>query len=209
MKEINVAIVEDTADIREGLALLIGSSDGFICEYVFANAEDALTALPQIKPDVVLTDINLPGISGIELVKTLKPVIPNTQFLMCSVYEDDDSIFQSLKNGATGYLIKNSAPLKILSAIIEISEGGSPMSSSIARRVIASFQLAEPIKDYDLSEREKEILQLLSEGLMYKEVGNQLFISIDTVRTHVRKIYEKLEVHSRTEALNKYYARKA
>jgi DNA-binding NarL/FixJ family response regulator len=208
MKEIHVAIVEDTTDIREGLSLLIGSSEGFICEHVFANAEDALTGLPQIKPDVVLTDINLPGISGIELVKILKPMIPETQFLMCSVYEDDESIFQSLKNGATGYLIKNSTPIKILSAIQEISEGGSPMSSSIARRVIASFRSTGPVADYDLSEREKEILHYLSEGHMYKEVAAQLFISIDTVRTHVRKIYEKLEVHSRTEALNKYFAKR-
>jgi DNA-binding NarL/FixJ family response regulator len=208
MKEIRVAIVEDTDDIREGLALLIGSSTGFICVDVFSNAEDALTGLPKINPDVVLTDINLPGISGIELVKKLKPALPQTQFLMCSVYEDDDSIFQSLKNGATGYLVKNSAPLKILDAIREINEGGSPMSSSIARRVIASFQQTGPVPDYDLSEREKEILQFLSEGLMYKEVANRLFISIDTVRTHVRKIYEKLEVHSRTDALNKYYSKR-
>lgn len=208
MKSINVAIVEDTDAIRDGLALLIGSSEGFICENVFSNAEDALAQLPTLKPDVVLTDINLPGISGIELVKALKPVIPQTQFLMCSVYEDDDSIFQSLKNGATGYLIKNSTPIKILSSIQEISEGGSPMSSSIARRVIATFQTVSPVNDYDLSDREKEILKYLSEGLMYKEVANQLFISIDTVRTHVRKIYEKLEVHSRTEALNKYFAKK-
>lgn len=208
MKEIKVAIVEDTDDIREGLALLIGSSEGFLCSHVFSNAEDALLELPHIKPDVVLTDINLPGITGIEFVKKIKPIIPQTQFLMCSVYEDDDSIFQSLKSGATGYLIKNSTPIKILSAIQEISEGGSPMSSSIARRVIASFQANAPLRDYDLSDREKEILQYLSEGLMYKEVANRLFISIDTVRTHVRKIYEKLEVHSRTDALNKYYAKK-
>ncbi len=208
MKEIQVAIVEDTVDIREGLALLIGSSEGFVCTHVFSTAEEALTKLPLIKPDVVLTDINLPGMSGIELVKSLKQTIPLTQFLMCSVYEDDDSIFQSLKNGATGYLLKNATPLKILSAIQEISEGGSPMSSSIARRVIASFQSNLSSKEFDLSGREKEILQYLSEGLMYKEVADRLFISIDTVRTHVRKIYEKLEVHSRTEALNKFYSRK-
>jgi DNA-binding NarL/FixJ family response regulator len=208
MKEIKVAIVEDTHDIREGLAMLIGSSEGFICNDIYSNAEDALAALPTIQPDVVLTDIHLPGISGIELVKIVKPLIPHTQFLMCSVYEDDESIFQSLKNGATGYLLKNSAPAKILSAIREIHEGGSPMSSSIARRVIANFQTHIPAADYDLSEREKEILQYLSEGLMYKEVASRLFISIDTVRTHVRKIYEKLEVHSRTDALNKYYAKK-
>ncbi len=208
MKTIQVAIVEDTQDIREGLALLIGSSEGFSCTDVFSNAEDALAELTRIKPDVVLTDINLPGMSGIDLVKALKPSIPATQFLMCSVYEDDESIFQSLKNGATGYLLKNSTPLKILSSIQEISAGGSPMSSSIARRVIASFQSNIPSKDYDLSEREKEILQYLSEGHMYKEVASSLFISIDTVRTHIRKIYEKLEVHSRTEALNKYYSKK-
>jgi DNA-binding NarL/FixJ family response regulator len=208
MKEIQVAIVEDTTDIREGLALLIGLSEGFTCNHVFSNAEDALAALPAIQPDVVLTDIHLPGISGIDMVKILKPQIPHTQFLMCSVYEDDERIFQSLKNGATGYLVKNSTPAKILSAIEEISEGGSPMSSSIARKVISSFQITNPGDQYDLSEREKEILHFLSEGLMYKEVAHRLFISIDTVRTHVRKIYEKLEVHSRTEALNKYYSKK-
>jgi len=165
METITVAIVEDSDAIREGLSLLINGSEGFVCTSTYITAEDALMDLPKVKPDVVLTDINLPGISGIELVKELKPQIPETQFLMCSVYEDDESIFQSLQNGATGYLIKNSAPPKILGAIREIKNGGSPMSSSIARRVIASFHKPVLKTEYDLSSREKEILHFLTEAL--------------------------------------------
>lgn len=201
---IQVAIVEDIREIREGLELLIDSSDGFRCVKTFANAEEALTALPSICPDVVLMDINLPGINGIEAVRMLKAQIPSTQFIMSTVYEDDENIFESLKAGASGYLLKKTAPSRILDSITEVFNGGSPMSSQIARKVIASFQQKNTIDDAALlTQREKEILKLLSKGLRYKEIAAELHISIDTVRTHTRHIYEKLQVQSRIEAINK------
>ncbi|HEU4717563.1 MAG TPA: response regulator transcription factor [Bacteroidia bacterium] len=202
---IRVAIVEDTRDIREGLALLIDASDGFQCVDVCADGEEALEKLPQSKPDVVLMDINMPGISGVECVKKLKPQLPQTQFMMCTVYEEDEHIFSSLKAGATGYILKKTAPGKLLEAIRDIHNGGSPMTGGIARKVIASLQPAPVDTDNGLSPREMEILEALAKGLRYKEIADRLFISIDTVRSHIRKIYEKLQVHSRTDALNKVF----
>jgi len=205
---IAVAIVEDIKEIREGLRILINLSDGFNCEHVYSTAEEALDLLPQSKPDVVLMDINLPGISGIECVKQLKPLCPDTQFIMSTVYEDDENIYESLKAGATGYLLKKTVPARILEAIAEVHDGGSPMSAQIARRVIASFQKGDGIEESEvLTAREKEILKNLSEGLRYKEIAAKLKISIETVRTHARRIYEKLHVQSRTEALNKVYGK--
>ncbi len=201
---IQVAIVEDIREIKEGLELLIDSSEGFRCIKTYSNAEEAIADLPQINPDVVLMDINLPGINGIEAVRTLKPKIPATQFIMSTVYEDDENIFESLKAGASGYLLKKTAPSKILESITEVYNGGSPMSSQIARKVIGSFQQKNSIEDSSLlTQREKEILKLLARGLRYKEIAAELTISIDTVRTHTRHIYEKLQVQSRIEAINK------
>ncbi|HRG81850.1 MAG TPA: response regulator transcription factor [Chitinophagaceae bacterium] len=201
---IQVAIVEDIREIKEGLELLIDSSEGFRCIKTYSNAEEAMADLPQINPDVVLMDINLPGINGIEAVRSLKPKIPATQFIMSTVYEDDENIFESLKAGASGYLLKKTAPSKILESITEVYNGGSPMSSQIARKVIGSFQQKNSIEDSSLlTQREKEILKLLARGLRYKEIAAELTISIDTVRTHTRHIYEKLQVQSRIEAINK------
>jgi len=202
---IRVAIVEDTEDIRNGLSLLIGGSEGFECRHVYASAEDALKELPAVRPDVVLMDIHLPGISGIECVRLLKEKCPDTQFLMNTVYEQEEQIFDSLKAGATGYILKKTPPAKLLEAISDIHSGGSPMSGQIARKVIGTFQPQAAQHDNDLSSREKEILEALAKGLRYKEIADQHHISVDTVRTHIRKIYEKLQVHSRTEALNKVY----
>jgi DNA-binding NarL/FixJ family response regulator len=205
---IAVAIVEDIKEIREGLRILINLSDGFNCEHIYSTAEEALDLLPQNKPDVVLMDINLPGINGIECVKQLKLMCPDTQFIMSTVYEDDENIYESLKAGATGYLLKKTVPSRILEAIAEVHDGGSPMSAQIARRVIASFQKGDGIEESELlTVREKEILKNLSEGLRYKEIAAKLKISIETVRTHARRIYEKLHVQSRTEALNKVYGK--
>jgi DNA-binding NarL/FixJ family response regulator len=204
---IRVAIVEDTKDIREGLAMLINASDGYSCTYVFENAEDALEKLPTDAPDVVLMDINLPGMSGPECVKKLKPLCPQTQFLMCTVYEEDEHIFESLKSGATGYILKKTPPTKLLEAITDIHNGGSPMTGGIARKVLTSFTPAVPTNTNDLSTREFEILEALAKGFRYKEIADKLFISIDTVRSHIRNIYEKLQVHSRTEALNKVFGK--
>jgi DNA-binding NarL/FixJ family response regulator len=201
---ITVAIVEDVKDIKEGLELLIDGSEGFSCLKTFATAEEALAGLPDLCPDVVLMDINLPGISGIEAVRILKSKCPATQFIMSTVYEDDDNIFESLKAGASGYLLKKTAPAKILESILEVYHGGSPMSGQIARKVIASFQQKKTIDNADvLTLREKEILKLLAKGLRYKEIAAELNIRMDTVRTHTRHIYEKLQVQSRTEAINK------
>lgn len=205
---IRVAIVEDTEAIRTGLSLLIDGSEGFSCTHVCPTAEAALDQLPGDPPDVVLMDINLPGMSGPECVRRLKPLCPSTQFLMCTVYEEDEHIFESLKSGASGYILKKTPPEKLLDAISDVYNGGSPMTGQIARKVIAAFQSspAKAAAELDkLSDREYEILEALSKGYRYKEIADQHFISIDTVRTHIRKIYEKLQVHSRTEALNKAF----
>jgi len=205
---IHVVIIEDIKEIREGLQMLIDSSDGFTCRKTFANAEQAIEELPSLYPDVALMDIHLPGINGIEAVRRLKNLSPDTQFIMSTIYEDDENIFESLKAGASGYLLKKTAPSKILDAISEVHHGGSPMSSQIARRVIASFQHKNSIDETNiLTPKEKEILKELSKGLRYKEIADEMKISIETVRSHARKIYEKLQVQSRTEALNKVYGR--
>jgi DNA-binding NarL/FixJ family response regulator len=206
---IHVVIIEDIREIRDGLQMLIDSSEGFSCNQTFDTAEQALSQLPEISPDVVLMDIHLPGMSGIEAVRKLRPLCPDTQFIMSTVYEDDENIFESLKAGASGYLLKKTTPSKILEAITEVYNGGSPMSSQIARKVIASFRHTGSIDEVGiLTPKEKGILKALSKGLRYKEIAGEMKISIETVRSHARKIYEKLQVQSRTEALNKVYGRK-
>jgi len=206
--EIKVAIVEDTEIIRDSLAMLISGTDGLKCVGIYGNAEDTLVALPELCPDVVLMDIGLPGINGIECVRKLKPQCPGTQFLMCTIFEDDENIFEALKAGATGYILKKTTPAMKLSAIVELHNGGAPMSGQIARRVIEVMQKPK-VNDQMalLTAREKEILTLLSKGLRYKEIGDTLSISPATVTTHVHKIYEKLQVQSRTDALNKVFSR--
>jgi len=202
---INVAIVEDIDDIREGLVYLINASEGFKCIASFSNAEDALKKLPKLDIDVVLMDVNLPGISGIDCLTELKSNNPKFQVIMLTVFEDDETIFNSLKAGAAGYILKKTSPAQLLEAIKDVFNGGSPMSSQIARKVVASFQSKNESlnKHDDLSDREMEILTYLSKGYRYKEIADLLFISIETVRTHIRNIYEKLQVHSRMEALLK------
>ncbi|HEV9036095.1 MAG TPA: response regulator transcription factor [Puia sp.] len=205
---IQVAIVEDIREIREGLQMLINFSDSFNCSQVYASGEDALKGLPTENPDVVLMDINLPGMTGVECVRRVKPLCPATQFIMSTVYEDDENVFESLKASATGYLLKKTVPARILEAIAEVHQGGSPMSTQIARRIIVTFQKKDGIAAADeLTSREKEILKSLSEGLRYKEIAARFRISMDTVRSHARNIYEKLQVQSRTEALNKVYGK--
>ena len=206
---ITVAIVDDIKDIREGLKMLIDNSDGFACVQTYGNAEDAMNELPLKPADVVLMDINLPGLSGIEAVRHLKSKCPNMQFIMSTIYEDDTKIFDSLKAGASGYLVKKIAPNKLLEAIEEVYNGGSPMSMHIARKVISSFkQNATPSTLDILTAKEKEILNALSQGLRLKEIASEMHIGIETVRTHTRHIYEKLQVQSRTEALNKIYGKR-
>lgn len=204
---IKVAIVEDIDDIRKGLAMIVNTNDSLECKHTFADADKAFAVLSVQPVDVVLVDINLPGgINGIELVQKLKPVHPHMQFMMCTVYEDSELVFKALKVGATGYILKKTPPAKLLEAIQEIYEGGSPMSAQIARKVISSFQ--KPVINEAaqlLTKREQELLELLAQGYRYKEIADQLSLSIDTIRTHIRNIYRKLEVQSRAEALNKIY----
>ena len=204
---IKVSIVEDTEDIREALRVLINGSVGFECVHVFADAEDALDNMAANDIDVVLMDINLPGMDGIGCMKALKPVMPNTQFMMCTVYDDDDHVFNALESGASGYILKRTSPAQILEAILDLHEGGSPMSSEIARRVVNSMQKQrKSAKSVELlTKREAEILDFLAKGYLYKEIATELFISKETVKKHIHNIYEKLHVQTRTEALNKAF----
>ena len=203
---IKVAIVEDNQKIREGLVVLIDGSEGFQCRAAYESAEEALRHLPPYKPDVVLMDIQLPKMSGIECVAKLKERCPGTQVMMLTVYEDDEKVFQSLAAGATGYILKRTPPAELMEAIREIHEGGSPMSDQIARKVVEAFgQMGKSAKETEnLSEREMEILSYLAKGYHDQEIADKLFLSVKTVRTHLRNIYQKLHVRSRTEAVLKY-----
>lgn len=205
--KINVSIVEDTDDIRNALRVLINGSKGFECIHVFADAEEALKNMSSKEIDVVLMDINLPGMDGIECMKTLKPEMPNAQFMMCTVYDDDDHIFKALRSGASGYILKRTSPAQILEAIRDLHEGGSPMSSEIARRVVDSMQKSKKRSEATemLTARENEILDFLAKGYLYKEIAAELFISKETVKKHIHNIYDKLHVQTRTEALNKAF----
>lgn len=202
---IRVSIVEDNARVRSGLEKLISVSPGFQCLSVHPTAESALAALPVEKPDVVLMDINLPGMSGVDCVRLLKPVLPQTQVVMLTVYENTDLIFKALTAGASGYMLKQTPPLDLLAAVRDVHRGGSPMSSHIARKVVASFrQVGASAKELEsLTAREQEVLDFLAKGFLYKEIADAMSISYDTVHTHIRKIYEKLHVRSRTEAVAK------
>lgn len=211
MKEITVCIVDDNNELRAALEEIISMADGFTCTGTMCNAAEAITKLPLIRPDVVLMDIHLgEGESGIDCVRMLKPMIPATNFMMCTVYEEDDKIFQALSAGASGYILKKTAPAKTLEAIRELNEGGAPMSSQIARKVVFAFRDKPTTTRSDttnLSPREKEILEQLSRGLMYKEIAAFLGIGQETVRKHVYHIYEKMHVGNRIEAVNKYLGR--
>jgi len=203
---IEVSIIEDDVPAREILAGWIRRADGFRCISEFDDAESALAQLPQEKPSVVLVDINLPGMNGIECVRRLKPRLPGTQFVMVTVYEDANHIFNALSAGASGYLLKQMRRNDLLAALKEVHAGGSPMSSQIARRVVQSFQRTgmESSDAEDLSPREREVLELLARGYLYKEIANMLQISVQTVNTYIRRIYEKLHVRSRAQAVAKY-----
>jgi DNA-binding NarL/FixJ family response regulator len=205
---ISVSIVEDDAQARQILSDWIRRTDGFRFVSEHGSAENALALLPKENPTVVLTDINLPGLNGIECVRRLKAVLPQTQFVMLTVYEDADHIFQALSAGATGYLLKHTPRGELLAALKQVHAGGSPMTSNIARKVVQSFQQkAPPASSSDTSElspRESEVLDLLARGYLYKEIADALEISLPTVSTYIRRIYEKLHVRSRAQAVAKY-----
>jgi DNA-binding NarL/FixJ family response regulator len=206
---ITVSIVEDNDQLRGTLARVIGRAEGFRCLSQHANAEDALTALPKDPPDVVLMDINLPGMNGVECVRQLKQIAPAIQMVMLTVYEDTENIFNALAAGASGYLLKRTKSDELLEAIREVHRGGSPMTTHIARKVIQSFQKsgASPQPTENLSEREQQVLDCLSQGFLYKEIAEKLGISYETVHTYIRRIYEKLQVRTRTEAVAKFLRR--
>ena len=207
---ISIAIIEDDEDIRESLKTLIQTTEGFECDGSFADAETGLKFLTDNPAEIVLMDIHLPVMNGIECVRQLKSVHPEMQFIMCTVFRDDDSIFSALKAGATGYLLKNDDPAKIIDAIHEIHAGGSPMTPQIARRVLESFK-RPAVNDvlHLLTKRETEMLGLLAKGLRYKEIADKLFISTETVRKHINNIYQKLQVQSRIEAVNKVFGERS
>lgn len=206
---VTVSIVEDNDQLRETLARIISRAEDFQCVGDHATAEAALEKLPVERPSVVLMDINLPGMNGVECVRKLKQLLPKTQVMMLTAYEDTDNIFNALKAGANGYLLKRTPRAELLDAIREVHRGGSPMTAHIARKVVQSFQqsAASEQQTEDLSPREKEVLDCLAQGFLYKEIADKLGISYETVHTYIRRIYEKLQVRTRTEAVAKFLRR--
>ena len=208
MRPISIAIVEDLEEVRDGIAKLIDLDPGFVVTNAFANAEEAILQLPNNPPDIVIMDINLPGMNGIECIRRIKDKCVGTQFMMFTVYENDEKVLQALQAGATGYLLKRTEPQRILESIKELNQGGSPMSSNIARKLVNVFvDVKKATHNEILTERENEVLQLLADGLLYKEIADRLHIVHGTVRQHIHNIYEKLHVQNRTEAVNKYFER--
>lgn len=206
---IKVSIVEDSEAVRTTLSRVIARAEGLQCLSVYSNAEAALAGLPGEAPDVVLMDINLPGMNGVECVRQLKQTAPHVQVLMLTVYEDTDSIFNALAAGASGYLLKRTPRDELLAAIKDVMKGGSPMTTHIARKVVQSFQRTAPVAQptENLSEREQQVLDCLAQGFLYKEIAEKLGISYETVHTYIRRIYEKLQVRTRTEAVAKFLRR--
>jgi len=206
---IAIVLVEDDLKTRRTLAELLGGESRVRCLGMYPNGEDAVLEIPLLRPEVALVDINLPGMSGIECVERLKTLLPKLQVLMLTKYEESDLIFSSLRAGASGYLLKKMLTTELVSAIEQVYAGGSPMTMQIARKVVEHFsQIRSPAADLEkLTPREHEVLALLAKGFLYKEISDQLGISFHTFRTHQRAIYEKLHVHSRTEATVKYFGR--
>lgn len=209
MKKIRLAIVEDDSELLLNIHRTLSLSEDIEVIETFINAEDFLIKATEIKPDITLMDIGLPRKSGIECIKELKPLMPEIQYLMWTTFEDDEKIFEALRAGASGYILKTATSHQIIQAITELQNGGSPMNSSIARKVIASFHNSQ-IKqsEYNLTKKENDVLELLAKGYRYKEIAAKLFVSIETIRSHVHHIYEKLQVSSRTDALNKIFGNK-
>ena len=205
---IKVSIVEDLPEVREGLARLIRSDNDLLLLQSFEDAESALKLLPATEADVVIMDINLPGKNGIDCIRQVKEKCPGTQFMMFTVYENDEKVLEALQAGATGYLLKKTEPTRILESIKELNQGGSPMSSNIARKLLNIFVSEKnKTKKEILTDRENEVLNLLAAGLLYKEIADRLQITHGTVRQHIYNIYKKLHVQNRTEAVNKFFER--
>jgi DNA-binding NarL/FixJ family response regulator len=206
MKNIRIAIFDDNTQLRESLFDLVDASEGFICVGAFPNCENVLQNVKDTKPDVVLMDIEMPVVSGIDAVILIKERFPDVKILMQTIFEDDEKVFQSICNGAEGYILKNTAPGEILLSLKEIYEGGAPMTPAIATKVLRMFKnnlSAKKDESFNLSIREKEILKHLVEGLSYKMIADACFISLETVSGHIKNIYKKLQVHSKGEAVAK------
>jgi len=211
MQSIRVSIVEDIDEIREGLKFIINQEASLQCVETYSTAEAALTGILQHPPDIVVMDINLPDGSGLICMEKIKAACQSIQFMIFTIYENSEQVFEALRMGASGYLLKNSAPGKIVEALHELHAGGAPMSAAIAKKVILSFQAA-PVSastESSLSAREHEVLMLLAKGLFYKEIAHQLYISVGTVRQHIHHIYRKLQVQNRTEAINKLFGNRS
>jgi DNA-binding NarL/FixJ family response regulator len=209
-KPIRICLVEDDPVIRETLSSLFVFEDDVDLVGCYANGEDALVNIPALAPEVVIMDISMPGMGGIACVRELAQQLPGAQFLMYSMHDDDHRVFDALKAGANGYILKSSTPDQIMSAIVELHEGGAPMSTAVARRVVGHFrpiQERRELVDDKLSAREYEVLTLLAEGMLYKEIANRLGLTIGTVKQHIHRVYGKLHVENRVEAVNRYFGR--
>lgn len=204
---IKLLIYEDNAQLREGLTMLIDGSEGFCVQAAFRNCGNVVHEVKTFQPDVILMDIDMPGVNGLEGLKLIKATIPDVSVLMLTVFDDHENIFQALLSGANGYILKKTPPAKLLEYILEASTGGAPMTASVAAQVLKMFsKMNLPTdKNYNLSEREKEVLQFLVNGYSYKMIAAEMFIAMDTVRSHIKKIYEKLHVNSKSEAVAKAF----
>ncbi len=205
---VTVAVIEDLHDYRNGLVAMIDWTEGYTCVGAYENAEAAMLHLKEVNPQVCICDIGLPGINGIELVKWIKINLPETLCMMCTAYDADEKVFEALQAGAYGYILKSIQPGKIIEAIDELVQGGSPMSSEIARKVLLRMHINKSVvetTEYSLTPKEKEILEQLAKGLLYKEIASEKNISIETVKRHCYNIYTKMHVSNRTEAINKYF----
>ncbi len=206
MEKIQVSIVEDITNVREGMRFMINQTPEFTCLAIYDNAVDAYQGLLANPPDLAIMDISLPDGTGIDCIRKLRAAGSKIQFMMFTIYEDSDQVFEALAAGASGYLIKTASPEKIIESLKELHQGGSPMSASIARKVVNSFQRSD--QQHKLSTRELEVLTLLSKGFLYKEIAAKLSISVGTIRQHIHHIYDKLHVQNRTEAINKIFGKK-
>ena len=206
MNTITVCIVEDLDEVRNGLAAIINMTEGFKVLQSFGTAEDALLELKNLKPDIVIMDINLPGMSGIECIRQARDKNPTIQFMMFTIYENSDVVFQALEAGATGYLLKNSPPAKIVESLRELYQGGSPMNAEIAKKLVVRFQKTPFAQnEYHLTPKEQQVLELMAKGYLYKEIADELNNTVNTIKQHIRNIYEKLHVQNKAEAINKIF----
>ena len=208
LEKIKVCIVEDMEDVRNGLAAIINMSDSFRISQAFTNAEDAISHILTVEPDIVIMDINLPGINGIECIKRIRSENLNTQFMMFTIYENNDMVFHALEAGASGYLLKNSSPGKILESLKELYHGGSPMNAEIAKKLVTRFQKKNTASvEYHLTPKEQHVLELMAKGYLYKEIAHELGNTVNTIKQHIRNIYEKLHVQNKAEAISKVFLR--